>query len=1045
MKQKEMQHKTRPDQYDFVLALAALFKGVFSIDWIQELSGLRATTVLSVLEEGCSQGVLKKTGVGLFNYVKDELRDSLQDVLPENEKQSLNIKIRRIIMKEPMDRKDTVRTLANHLLGIRNDKEGCRWLVKVGDLSCKSFCYEDALQLYTKALEDLFGLEGDEPDRLFAETALKYSKISLARQHPQKVISILKEGVSCAQRLGDNRQECLLYMNMARSQWIRSKYHSAFRYFEHGRIIANEANDPNLTKSVRNFNVFFLTWQGRFREAVDAYEKGKESIDEYPGSSFALIAALALGYSYAQINQVTQGLGLLDAIRKKSREQGNLYIAANAEILIGSIMVDIRRIDEGFQYLERSQKEAHLHRNDYMDIFGKLAISYTFFLKGDKRRSIRFFREFLKSSSRVEVSDNIFLHYMVKLAWYMNEGKLPNISNISISDIVDRMTKGQNTFLKGVAHRYEALINKQMGLQKEEVIQSFDHALRYLSKAGSQLEFAKTKLEQARYYLLLGEEETAKEVIGDSIKILSPFSEDVVPEDLRCLCRNAHSNEDLLHEILNLGKEVVSIRDNRELVHYILSTVNRLTGAERGAIFLLDQEETPSSFKLRASRNLTRDDINEPGFTSSMKLIKDVVVSGKGAIEADGCDYGNGIRSGGVIRSRICVPMALNDRIVGVLYHDNRLLSSAFRKNDLELLGYFAALATIALNNSEAYEEKQQIANILTEQKQYYVEQYLESFNFGDIVGKSAGIQKVLSLIDEVAGTDTTVLVLGETGVGKELVATAIHQKSHRSERPFIRVNCSALPESLITSELFGHEKGAFTGAMEKRIGRFELAHRGTLFLDEIGDIPLDTQVRLLRVLQNKEFERVGGKTQVQSDFRLVAATNSDLEKKIRVHKFREDLFYRINIFPIVVPPLRERKEDIPLLASFFLRAHAIKLGKSINAIPQKEMEKLVDYDWPGNVRELNNIIERATISSSPPYLRVPELITASEHHKNYGIGITLEENERRHILGIVKKTGGKIRGKGGAAEILGINPNTLDSRMNKLGIKKKGQSLRAL
>jgi len=277
--------------------------------------------------------------------------------------------------------------------------------------------------------------------------------------------------------------------------------------------------------------------------------------------------------------------------------------------------------------------------------------------------------------------------------------------------------------------------------------------------------------------------------------------------------------------------------------------------------------------------------------------------------------------------------------------------------------------------------------------------------------------------------------------VGKELVARAIHHQSARRGNPFIRVHCSSLPETLIPSELFGHEKGAFTGATQRRIGRFELADGGTLFLDEIGDLPPDIQVRLLRVLQNKEFERVGGSETLRSDFRLVTATNRDLEELMKAERFRGDLYYRLNVFPIVVPPLRERKEDIPLLAYYFLKNYSRKMGKNFERISEEEMEKLLQYHWPGNVREMENIIERGTILSTPPYFRVPELYSPRQETSSLQNAVTLQENERRHILWGLQKTKWKVRGTGGAAELLNIHPSTLEFRIKKLGIQRPSRN----
>jgi transcriptional regulator with GAF, ATPase, and Fis domain len=387
--------------------------------------------------------------------------------------------------------------------------------------------------------------------------------------------------------------------------------------------------------------------------------------------------------------------------------------------------------------------------------------------------------------------------------------------------------------------------------------------------------------------------------------------------------------------------------------------------------------------------------------------------------------------------------MRLRDKTVGVLYHDNRLLSSAFTAPDIEILSYFAALAAFSLDNAQAYEEIQRLNRKLSEETRYYKEEHLQDLHFEDVVGESTAIKRVLSQVEQVSQTDATVIIVGETGVGKELVARAIHRHSQRRDKPFIRVHCSALPETLIPSELFGHEKGAFTGAIRRRIGRFELADGGTLFLDEIGDLAMDIQVRLLRVIQTKEFERVGGAETLRSDFRLLAATNRNLEEEVKTGRFRADLYYRLAVFPIVVPPLRERKEDIPLLAYYFLKIYSKKRAKVFTKIPDSEMQRLLEYDWPGNVRELENIIERGTILGTGPVFRVPELETGNQDRALGEAAVTLRENERRHILWALRQTRWKVRGPGGAAELLDLPPSTLAFRMKKLGIDRPKNTAR--
>ena len=339
-----------------------------------------------------------------------------------------------------------------------------------------------------------------------------------------------------------------------------------------------------------------------------------------------------------------------------------------------------------------------------------------------------------------------------------------------------------------------------------------------------------------------------------------------------------------------------------------------------------------------------------------------------------------------------------------------------------------------ALEELEALKEKLQEENI------YLKSEVREARFFSDMIGTSNALRYVQTQVAQVASTASTVLIQGETGVGKELVARAIHNDSKsRSDKPFIKVNCAAIPSNLVESELFGHERGAFTDAGEQRKGRFELADTGTLFLDEISELSQNTQAKILRVLQEGEFERVGGTQTLKSDVRIIAATNRDLNAEVAAGRFRADLFYRINVYPITVPPLRKRREDIPLLVEHFIRQIGADMGKKIDKIPKKFMGQLQAYDWPGNIRELRNVVERSLITSPSSTFQLADF--SIEMHKSFSPPsnqrVSLDEIQQQHILHILNETGWKINGVGGAAEILQMKPSTLRNRMKKLGIKR--------
>ena len=392
------------------------------------------------------------------------------------------------------------------------------------------------------------------------------------------------------------------------------------------------------------------------------------------------------------------------------------------------------------------------------------------------------------------------------------------------------------------------------------------------------------------------------------------------------------------------------------------------------------------------------------------------------------------------IRSVGVTPLVTSSGPLGLLAIGSRKLD-AFKQADLDLLSLIGNQISLALDNALAYGRLNASAVRLEEERLYLESEIRSEYNFEDIVGKSAALRKVLDQVAIVAPTQSTVLLHGETGTGKELFARAIHNLSPRRERTFVRLNCAAIPSGLVESELFGHEKGAFTGALMQKRGRFELADRGTLFLDEIGDISLDLQPKLLRALQEHEFERLGSTKTIRVDVRLIAATHRDLPRMISNNQFREDLFYRLNVCPIEIPPLRERREDIPLLVHYFVSRHSRQMQKCVKSVPKQAMEALVNADWRGNVRQLENFIERCVIFTQGDELNVQRAELTKASSRSVASAPRFEQAERQVIIDALIAASGKIAGKGGAAERLGLKRTTLQNKMNKLNISRADYS----
>lgn len=511
--------------------------------------------------------------------------------------------------------------------------------------------------------------------------------------------------------------------------------------------------------------------------------------------------------------------------------------------------------------------------------------------------------------------------------------------------------------------------------------------------------------------------------------------------------------------LLSLSGEIASLKDRNDLFQVVNARIKKLFGITQFGIAQINEDRvTHSAFIMDLGEHVSREidfkeitslkySITDTAFSSIVASNDPVTLNvdelGK---EKDAPPYVKFWQAVG-FKQLLCLALCVGGDPIGVIFFNIRPNEINNLKTNL-LKGVCAQLA-VAVSNILAHEKlieqlheinkyKQQLEN----EKIYLKEEIEHSHNYSEIIGESSEIKKVFKLVTQVAYSDSTVLILGETGTGKELIARAIHNSSTRKNKLMVKVNCAALPANLIESELFGHERGSFTGAIERRIGKFELANNGTLFLDEIGEMPLELQVKLLRALQEKEIERVGGKTTIKTDVRIIAATNRNLEKLMDEGMFRSDLYYRLNIFPITLPSLRDRREDIPPLVSYFIVRYSKKAGKKINTINTKALQELSEYDWPGNIRELEHLIERSVLLATGDTIKEIHLPQQKRNLKpvpdKEDITIrTIDEHEKEYILKVLKHVKGRIGGVGGAAELLGVPTSTLNSKIKRLGIRK--------
>lgn len=519
----------------------------------------------------------------------------------------------------------------------------------------------------------------------------------------------------------------------------------------------------------------------------------------------------------------------------------------------------------------------------------------------------------------------------------------------------------------------------------------------------------------------------------------APFPQD--PEGrYRALLRT----EERLRLLLEITNRVVSKLELSDLLQEISANIRRVLNCNVVGVRLPDPETGELMvMALDSPTELPR------GRTRALALPAETVFrTGKPAnlTEEEIAEEARIVEAG--TKSVCMLPLISRERVLGVLGLGS-LKENAFSNDDLSFLSQVANQIALAVENALAYGEISQLKDRLARENVYLESEIRSELHFDEIVGDSKALQRVLADVKTVAPTDSTVLIYGETGTGKELIARAVHNLSSRKSGAFVKLNCAAIPTGLLESELFGHEKGAFTGAISQRIGRFELAHRGTIFLDEIGEVPLVLQPKLLRVLQEREFERLGSSRTTRTDARLIAATNRDLKAMVNEQKFRSDLFYRLNVFPIRVPALRDRKEDIPLLVRHFVQEFSRRNNRAIDTVPSGAMEALIRYPWPGNIRELQNVIERAVIVSRGPVLNVPlaELMVEVPDRPAAASKETLQgmlnETERTQIVRALEEANWVISGANGAAARLGMKRSTLQLRMQKLGIRVSRTAVR--
>jgi transcriptional regulator with GAF, ATPase, and Fis domain/tetratricopeptide (TPR) repeat protein len=813
------------------------------------------------------------------------------------------------------------------------------------------------------------------------------------------------------------------------------------RYVDESWKIAELIGDRSLSRLAALAVCDSLFLEGRFADAVERYEKVVGKLEEFGDDEASLKAVASLGRCYVVCGRISRGMGMIEAGRSKAAALSFKDVVVYSNLMSILSLMEVRRTDEAEVRLKAllTMPEKDLDTYALSSAFGCMAFIHE--SKGEHDRAREYRDRMAEQKGRPGWMSPRGSHLLEFLDQLESGGCFSETLNLSGE--IARILGSDDIYMRGIACRQRASHNLKALHSMGRAFLDLKNSERYLQMAGAEIELARTRIVLGDAYLREGGMRAALSYLNQAWSVLSTIDENLFPKDLRVvLMPEEHRTELMIERIISVSASVEMRQDIPTFLERVINVVMDFSLAMRGAIFV-DEGDEP---RIAASRNLDPKLLKADQFSLILKVVSEVARTGKEiVIPASGerSRFDEASLAAAGISSVICMPARIGGRTHGYLYLDSQPGGQTLPEDHLPYLRLLCNQVAVGFSAMALFEKMKELKDRFEDEASFYKREMGISNPEKSIIGQSEAVRVVVGQIRQVAPTDSSVLITGETGVGKELVAMAIHNGSRRKDGPFIPVNLAALPQELVASELFGHEKGAFTGANERHKGRFELAHGGTIFLDEIGDLPPSIQVKLLRVLQEGIFERLGSAEPVRSDFRVVAATNKDLVKEVSDGTFRRDLYYRLNAFPIFVPPLRARKEDIILLAKHFADRFGKKTGRGMERIPLAEVRKLLPYEWPGNVRELKHFVERSVILSegtrvsfTAPDQGIERVVAGDDTTI-----IPLADMERRYIEKALTSTHWKVSGVDGAAALLRIKPTTLLSRMKKLGVAKPGKS----
>ena len=884
---------------------------------------------------------------------------------------------------------------------------------------------------------------GDDRNRLFVESVLELSSISFALGRGIKVLlSYLRTAVNLTEVSGNVRYHALTCLHLGRSLAYLDHVPEGLDMLAAGMEEVQSLGDTDILKSAAEFLGLYYSLKGGFKEALVHFERAEQHFirEENRILIYPMILWI-MGVTLFASGQVPRALGFFHSYWRSARDMGMPAVASIARSLLGfSLAVARRRPEAGF-HLEASLKDARENKNAYSLFIARTGMAILSFQEGDLESSFTWLQSAFEEGQKAPSAYTFINMYILDILASFHRNQLkPAFEGLEYEKQLERCLQNTGLHLRGIALRVRAEDKLRSGETASLVMDDLLASKEYLQRAGAALALNDTRIAIARLHLRESRFDEARlmtRVVSQQLREMG-LDQGYLPEKLRRLLENespdtadSHAVPAFADRYLEFLKELDASENEEELLHAAVRRFSQFLGAERGALFLANGRSNGHDFELKTGYNLTPREVDSEAFEPSLALIDRAIKENTFiSLRPDPPPFP---MIDETVKRQLCIAIQVGSEVTGVLYYDNLYLEVNFDFPPPQWAALLFKITNQYVRNLHELVRLREEMSRLAANKAIQ----LERLGSDQILAQSPAMLRVLDQADRAAKSEATLLITGESGTGKDLLASRIHTQSLRSSSPFVVLDSTTIPENLVESELFGHEKGAFTGADSRNIGRIELAHGGTLFIDEIGELPLQVQAKLLRAIETKSFYRVGGKQLVRSDFRLVAATNRRLYDEVADGRFRLDLYYRLNVIPLLLPPLKERGDDVILLARRFLKHYSDVYRRKSLKLSRRDEERLTSYAWPGNIRELKNVIERAVILARGNRITL-DLPLAHESLEESALAetISLRDVERRYISRILEKTNGRIGGPDGAAALLGMKRSTLYSKMYKLGIK---------